>query len=109
MATVTTLTDQTFDESVLSSPVPVLVDFTAEWCPPCKAIEPILDELATELAGQLTITRVDVDEQQATALRFDVRSMPTLLVLVDGVERQRLIGARGKRHLLEELAPFLAG
>lgn len=107
MTTVTTLTDQTFDEAVLASAVPVLVDFTAEWCPPCKAIEPILDELATELDGRLLITRVDVDEQQATALRYDVRSMPTLLVLVDGVEKQRLIGARGKRHLLEELSPYV--
>ncbi len=107
MATVTTLTDTTFDETVQGSDVPVLVDFTAAWCPPCQKLAPILEEVATELDGRLTVTRLDVDDHQSMAVRYGVQSMPTLLVLVDGVEKHRLVGARGKRHLLEELEPFL--
>ena len=100
----TYLTDATFDEEVGSESSPVLVDFTAAWCPPCKAIAPILDELADEYAGSLRVVKVDVDENPSTARRFDVRSMPTLVVLRDGAEVKRLVGARPKRVLLEDLA-----
>ena len=101
---VTTLTDTTFDEEVRAETAPVLVDFTAAWCPPCKAIAPILDELADEYAGSLRIVKVDVDENPSVAMRFGIRSMPTLVVLRDGVEVKRLVGARPKRILLEDLA-----
>src|SRR5690349_10648888 len=101
---VTTLTDATFDEEVGGESAPVLIDFTAAWCPPCKAIAPILDELSDEYAGSLRIVKVDVDENPTTARRFDIRSMPTLVVLRDGAEVKRLIGARPKRMLLEDLA-----
>ena len=100
----TVLTDATFDEEVGAESAPVLVDFTAAWCPPCKAIAPILDELADEYAGSLRVVKVDVDENPSTARRFDVRSMPTLVVLRDGAEVKRLVGARPKRVLLEDLA-----
>jgi thioredoxin 1 len=104
---VQTLGDQTFDEVVRGSTLPVLVDFSAEWCPPCRAVEPIVEQLAEDLAGQLVVTRVDVDASPETAARYRVMSMPTFVVLVDGEERARLVGARGKAHLLEELSAFL--
>jgi|SRR5687767_3988654 thioredoxin 1 len=104
---VQTLGDQTFDEVVRGSTLPVLVDFTAAWCPPCRAVEPIVEQLAEDLAGQLVVARVDVDASPDTAARHRVMSMPTFLVLVDGEERARLVGARGKAHLLEELSAFL--
>jgi thioredoxin 1 len=98
------LTAATFDEVVGASPVPVLVDFWAEWCPPCHALAPILDEIAAEQAGSLRVAKVDVDEHPDLSLRFDVMSFPSLLVFVDGQLVKRMIGARGKRHLLAELA-----
>ena len=98
------VTDARFASDVLESEQPVLVDFTAAWCPPCKALAPILDELADEYAGSLRVVKVDVDENPSTARRFDVRSMPTLVLLRDGAEVKRLIGARPKRVLLEDLA-----
>ncbi|HMG43499.1 MAG TPA: thioredoxin [Acidimicrobiales bacterium] len=107
MTAVTDLTATAFDETVLGSPVPVLVDFWAEWCPPCHALAPILDEIAAEHADRLRIYKLDVDQQPEVALRYDVMSFPTLLVFVDGQPVQRLIGARGKHHLLAELAEVL--
>src|SRR5688572_10838305 len=79
---VQTLGDQTFDEVVRGSTLPVLVDFTAAWCPPCRAVEPIVEQLAEDLAGQLVVARVDVDASPDTAARHRVMSMPTFLVLV---------------------------
>ena len=101
------LTDSTFDELAMGSELPVLVEFTARWCPPCKALAPILDELAHEQSGRLLVGQIDVDESRSTTRRYDVMSMPTLLRLVDGRERKRLVGARGKAHLLQELAEHL--
>jgi len=105
-ATTTTieLTAATFDEVVGASPVPVLVDFWAEWCPPCHTIAPILDEIAAEHAGTLRIAKVDADAHPDLSLRFGVMSLPSLLVFVDGQLVKRMIGARGKQHLLAELA-----
>ena len=101
------LTDSTFDEEVASTAEPVLVDFTAAWCTPCKTLSPILDELAEEQKGNLRIVKIDVDENPKVTMRFGVRSMPTLIVLQDGQEAKRLVGARPKRALLEEVAEFL--
>lgn len=98
------LTAATFDEVVGGSPVPVLVDFWAEWCPPCHALTPILDEIAAEQAGTLRIAKVDADAHPDLSLRFDVMSLPSLLVFVDGRLVKRMVGARGKHHLLAELA-----
>jgi thioredoxin 1 len=106
-ATITTLTDQTFDEEIRSSTEPVLVDFWAEWCGPCKLIAPILEEIAEEHAGRIRIAKLNVDDSPATARRFEVMAIPTLILFVDGEPAKRLVGAKGKGQLLEELAAYL--
>jgi thioredoxin 1 len=102
-----TLTEQTFDEEVKGSAELVLVDFWAEWCGPCKMIAPILDEIATEQTGKLRIAKVNVDENLELGRRFDVMSIPTLILFKDGVPALRIVGAKGKGQLLQELHPFL--
>jgi thioredoxin 1 len=104
---IATLTDATFDETIGASPEPVVVDFWAEWCGPCKMIAPILNEIATEHAGKVTIAKVNVDENPDVARRFDVMSIPTLIVFKDGTAQKRLIGAKGKGQLLAELEEFI--
>jgi thioredoxin 1 len=107
MSNVTHLTDATFAETIGSADKPVLVDFTASWCGPCKQISPILDELSVEQAEHLQIAKIDVDENPQTVLQYDVMSMPTLILFKDGVPQRKLIGARGKQHLLNDLADVL--
>jgi thioredoxin 1 len=102
-----TLTSNSFDETVKSSTTPILVDFWAEWCGPCKAIAPVLKELSTELAGKVTIAKLDVDAHGDIAQRFSVMSIPTLLIFNNGEVQKRLVGAKGKGQLLQELAEFL--
>ena len=106
--TVLELTDATFDEVVGASSVPVLVDVTAPWCGPCVQMEPVLADVAGESAGELVVARLDVEEHPDTARRLGVMSFPTLLLFVDGAERGRVIGARGKARLREDLRTFLA-
>ena len=101
---VTELTDATFAEAIGSADKPVLVDFTAAWCGPCKMISPILDELSVEQADTLQIAKSDVDANPETTMRYDVMSMPTLILFKDGEPERRLVGARGKHALLEHLA-----
>jgi thioredoxin 1 len=105
---ISTLTDATFDETIGASAEPVVVDFWAEWCGPCKMIAPILDEIARENAGKVTIAKLNVDENPDVARRFDVMSIPTLIVFQDGTAQKRLIGAKGKGQLLAELEEFIA-
>jgi thioredoxin 1 len=103
----TTLTDASFDETIGSASEPVIVDFWAEWCGPCKMIAPILDEIASEQAGKLTVAKLNIDDHPEAARRFDVMSIPTLIVFQDGQPKKKLIGAKGKGQLLEELSEFL--
>ena len=105
---IVTLTDATFDEVVGGADAPVLVDFWAEWCGPCKMIAPVLEDIAKEHAGKLQIAKLNVDDNPNIARRYDVMSIPTLLVFADGEVKKRLVGAKGKAQLLEELSEFIA-
>ena len=102
-----TLTDATFDEQIGAAGAPVVVDFWAEWCGPCKMVAPILDEIATENEGKIVIGKLDVDENPDTARRFEVMSIPTLMVFKDGMPQRRIVGAKGKGQLLADLEEFL--
>ena len=102
-STLPPLTERTFDEEVLTSPVAVIVEFWAEWCPPCKAIAPVLDGIAGDHDDRLRVFAVNADEQPGLARRFEVMSIPTVLAFSDGELRQRLVGARSRTQLLEEL------
>ena len=98
-----TLTDQNFEEEVLNSDVPVLVDFWATWCGPCRIIAPVIIELAEEFKGRAKVAKLDVDHNPATAQNYGVRSIPTLLFFKDGVVVDQLIGAAPKRELTGKL------
>jgi thioredoxin 1 len=100
--TIPTLDDARFDDEVLESSLPVLVDFTATWCAPCRIMDPILAELAEE-RSDLRVVKVDVDANQATAARYGVLSMPTFMVFRNGAPALTLVGSRPKRRLLQEI------
>ena len=104
---IVTLTQENFAQQVLQSPVPVLVDFWAEWCGPCKMIAPVLDELADELAGKIKITKVNVEDSQDLAAKFHIHSIPTLLVFKAGVVQEQMVGAPRKADLKTKLSAYL--
>ena len=106
MSTVT-VSDDSFADKVLASQTPVLVDFWAAWCGPCRMVAPVLDEIAEEKAGSLTVAKVDVDANPSTARDFQVVSIPTLILFKDGKPVKRIVGAKGKAALLKELADLL--
>jgi len=93
------ITENTFESEVLKSSTPVLVDFWAEWCGPCKMIAPLLDQIATEYQGKLRIAKVDVDSNQATAMRYGVRSIPTLMLFKNGLVEAQQVGMLSKDTL----------
>ena len=102
-----TLSTATFDEAVGAAETTLVVDFWAEWCGPCKLIAPILEELAAEQNGTITVAKLNVDEYPDIAMRYNVMSIPTLLVFKDGEVAKRLVGAKPKHALLQELSEFL--
>ena len=107
-ANIEIVSDATFEETVGGAETPVLVDFWAEWCGPCKMIAPTLDEIATEHQGKLRIAKLNVDDNPETAMRYNVMSIPTLLVFQDGEPVKRLVGAKGKGQLLQDLAEYIS-
>ncbi len=99
-------TDQNFSE-IVGSETPTLVDFWAEWCGPCKMMNEPLEQIATENSGKLTVAKLNVDDNQSTAMNYEVMSIPTLIIFQEGVEKKRLVGARSKAQLESELAEFV--
>jgi thioredoxin 1 len=102
-----TATDQTFTD-LISGDKPVLVDFWAEWCGPCRMVAPILEEIASEHADKITVAKLNVDENPQTAMSYDVMSIPTMIVYSGGAERKRIVGARPRHALEAELGEFLS-
>lgn len=107
MGSALTITKDNFDNEVLKSNLPVLVDFWAEWCPPCKMIAPMIDELSTEMQGKLKVGKVNVDDEQDLAVKFNVMSIPTLLVFKGGKPVAQVVGALSKDQLLARIKPNL--
>jgi thioredoxin 1 len=101
------VTDATFQTDVLDADTPVLVDFWAPWCGPCRVVHPILEEMAAERNEELRIVSLNVDDNQQTAGRYEVLSIPTLILFRDGSEAKRIVGALPKRRLEAELEPAL--
>ena len=104
-----TVSDASFADEVLASGTPVLVDFWATWCGPCRMVAPVLEEIGAEHAGRLTVAKVDVDANPQSARDFDVVSIPTLILFKDGQPVKRIVGAKGKAALLRELSEVLPG
>ncbi|MFK0181273.1 thioredoxin [Streptomyces xanthochromogenes] len=101
------VTDETFADVVRGSALPVLVEFTADWCGPCRQLAPVLSAMAAEEADRLKIVQLDVDRNPATTAQYGVLSMPTLMVFVDGEPVKSMVGARPKRRLQQELADVI--
>lgn len=105
MSQLKTLTDADFD-SAIAGDTPVVVDFWAEWCGPCKMVAPILEDIANE-NDSITVAKLNIDENPGPASQFDVMSIPTMIVFQNGVEKKRIVGARPKASILQELSEFL--
>ena len=109
MSSALAITDATFQSEVVESTIPVLVDFWAVWCGPCKMVAPIVDELAGEYEGKVKVGKVDVDSEQKIATDFGIRSIPTLLIFKDGKVADTIVGAVPKERMQEKLEAVLAG
>ncbi len=101
------VTDQSFEQEVLKADTPVLVDFWATWCGPCRMVAPVLEEIAGEQSGKLKIAKLDVDANPITAGRFGVRAIPTMILFKNGREAQRLVGYMPKERLLQQIGQHI--
>lgn len=101
------INDASFDQMVLQSSVPVLVEFGAEWCGPCRQMEPVLEQLSNEWKGKIQLAKVDVDESVSLTMQFQVMSVPTLILFVNGEARQRVSGKQPRDRLVEKFSPHL--
>ena len=108
MTTIGDVTDQDFKDMVLSSDVPVLVDFWAEWCVPCHMVSPVVEEIAREKGETLQVAKLNVDDNPEVTRKFGVMSIPTLILFKGGEEKARVVGARGKDAILREIEPQIA-
>jgi thioredoxin len=102
------VSEDSFDIAVIKSPVPVLVDFWATWCGPCKMIAPILDEIAKEQDGKVRIAKVDVDQNPALASRFNIRGIPTMILFKNGEAKETIVGLTGKQNIVNKLEALAA-
>ena len=107
MANAQTVSEDTWQDEVLGADTPVLVDFWAEWCGPCRMVGPVVEEIAEEQTGKLKVVKLNVDENPDVARRYGVMSIPTLMVFKGGDEQKRIVGAQGKGQLLSQVEPFL--
>lgn len=101
------ITDANFDSDVLQSSTPVLIDFWADWCGPCHMVAPAIEEIAGENAGKLVVGKVDVDHNPQTARKYQILSIPSMILFVDGVEKVRVVGARPKDAIMGEISAYL--
>ncbi len=108
MSTMLKFTDQNFENEAVKSPIPVLVDFSAVWCGPCKSLAPIVEDLSREYAGRIKIGKLDIDEDRETPTRFDVMAVPTLIFLKGGKEVARFTGLRPRAAIKEQLDAVLS-
>jgi len=108
MVAITDIDDVTFESEVLQADGPVLVDFGAEWCHPCKQLDPIVEEIAVELADKLKVTKLDIDHNVDTTMKWGVMGVPTLILFVKGEPVERLTGFVPKNRILDKLSPHLA-
>ena len=107
MAEYVTLNDNNFKEEVIESKIPVLIDFWAEWCAPCRLIAPIVEEIADEYQGKLKVGKLDVDNNPQTSMNYGIRSIPTLLIFKEGKPVETIIGAVPKKEIVDRLKPLL--
>jgi thioredoxin 1 len=107
MADVPEVSDETFDEQVLKSEIPVVVDFGAEWCHPCRQLDVVIDELAEEWQGKVQIVKLDIDGNVDTTMRYGVMGVPTLILFIGGEDKERLVGLQPKKRIVSSFGPHI--